>query len=190
MEAAMPCRMGTKKRSSRLREPASETTESNTKTKHACIVEAHASTLYQEILRITSRKKRFNSIRHYNLVHKFVAMPQAMKVPDAKVAVEEEWEKLEKLPAWQLNKVKMAESLVQHWRPSCSFLNEICMVTHFRDYCGKDTFKKFSWDKDGRKYPFGNAFFASNAARSIPICIRGWQKMAGRRQNFNPMWEK
>ena len=100
----MPCRMGTKKRSSRLREPASETTESNTKTKHACIVETHASTLFQEMLRITSRKKGFNSMSHYNLVHKFVAMPLAMKVPDSKAAVDEEWEKLENLPSWQLHK--------------------------------------------------------------------------------------
>ena len=29
-----------------------------------------------------------------------------MKIPDAKAAVGKEWKKLEKLPAWQLNKVK------------------------------------------------------------------------------------
>ena len=33
-------------------------------------------------------------------------MPQAMKIPDAKAAVRKEWEKVEKLPAWQLTKVK------------------------------------------------------------------------------------
>ena len=37
-----------------------------------------------------------NSSNHYNLVHKFILMPQAMKIPDAKAAVDEEWEKLEK----------------------------------------------------------------------------------------------
>ena len=29
-----------------------------------------------------------------------------MKIPDAKAAVDKAWEKLEKLPAWQLDKVK------------------------------------------------------------------------------------
>ena len=36
---------------------------------------------------------------HYNLVLKFIPMPQAMKIPDAKAAVDREREKLEKLPA-------------------------------------------------------------------------------------------
>ena len=37
-----------------------------------------------------------NSQQHYNLVHKFIPMPQAMKIPAAKAAVDKEWEKLEK----------------------------------------------------------------------------------------------
>ena len=37
-----------------------------------------------------------NSLQHYNLVHKFIPMPQAMKIPAAKAAVDKEWEKLEK----------------------------------------------------------------------------------------------
>ena len=41
MESAMLCKMGTKKRSMKLRETARE---SNKKTTHACIVEAHEST--------------------------------------------------------------------------------------------------------------------------------------------------
>ena len=51
-----------------------------------------------------ARKGR-NSLHHYNLVHKFIAMPQAMKVPAAKEAVDQEWEKLEKISAWNLAKV-------------------------------------------------------------------------------------
>ena len=43
---------------------------------------------------------------HYNLVHNIIPMPQAMKMPDAKTAVEKEWEKLEKISAWQLTKVR------------------------------------------------------------------------------------
>ena len=31
-------------------------------------------------------------------------MPQAMKIPDAKAAVDKEWKKLETIPAWDLRK--------------------------------------------------------------------------------------
>ena len=33
-------------------------------------------------------------------------MRRAMKIPDSCAAVEKEWEKLEKLPAWQVTKVR------------------------------------------------------------------------------------
>ena len=32
-----------------------------------------------------------NSLLHCNLVHKFIPMPQAMKIPAAKAAVDKEW---------------------------------------------------------------------------------------------------
>ena len=34
--------------------------------------------------------KGTNSQSHYNLVHKFIPMPQALKIPDAKAAVGKE----------------------------------------------------------------------------------------------------
>ena len=37
-----------------------------------------------------------NPQQHYNLVHKFIPMPQAMKIPAAKAGVDKEWENLEK----------------------------------------------------------------------------------------------
>ena len=40
--------------------------------------------------------KEDSSLQHYNLVHKFIPMPQAMKIPAAKAAVDKEWEKLGK----------------------------------------------------------------------------------------------
>ena len=46
------------------------------------------------------------SLHHYNLVRKFILMPQAMKIPAAKGGVDKEWEKLEKIPAWDLTKVR------------------------------------------------------------------------------------
>ena len=40
------------------------------------------------------------------LVHKFIPMPQAMKIPNAKAAVDKEWKKLETIPARDVRKVK------------------------------------------------------------------------------------
>ena len=34
-----------------------------------------------------------NSVLHYHLVHTFIPMPRAMKIPDAKAAVDKEWKK-------------------------------------------------------------------------------------------------
>ena len=77
--------------------------------KFACILEASESTrvCMGESLpnhhedHIAERGN--NSLQHYNLVHKFIPMPQAMKIPAAKAAVDKEWEKLENIPAWKLD---------------------------------------------------------------------------------------
>ena len=75
------------------------------KTKYACTVEA------DESMRIRMQGyqsknhedhisgKGVSSMSHYNLVHKFILIPEAMKVPDSKAAVEKEWRKLQKIPA-------------------------------------------------------------------------------------------
>ena len=47
-----------------------------------------------------------NSLQHYNLVHKFIPLPQAMKIQAAKAAVDKEWENLEKISAWNLMKIR------------------------------------------------------------------------------------
>ena len=39
--------------------------------------------------------KGFTSMTQCNLVHKFIPMPEPMKILDAKAAVDEEWKKLE-----------------------------------------------------------------------------------------------
>ena len=72
------------------------------KTKLACILEADESTRMRMGNSIPHHHedhiagKRENSLQHYNLVHNFIPMPQAMKIPAAKAAVDKEWEKLEK----------------------------------------------------------------------------------------------
>ena len=57
-----------------------------------------------------------NSLQHYNVVHKFIFMPQAMKIPAAKAAVDKEWEKLEKIPAWDTTKVRNKSEVVDEAR--------------------------------------------------------------------------
>ena len=80
-----------------------------------CFVESHESTR-QRAESVQSKiqddhiaGKWFTSMSHYNLVHKFIPMPQAMKIPDAKAAVDKEWIKHETIPAWPLDKVKSKE---------------------------------------------------------------------------------
>ena len=59
-----------------------------------------------------------NSLQHCNLVHKFIPMPQAMKIPAAKAAVDKEWEKLEKISAWNLTKVKSKKQVIDEAKTS------------------------------------------------------------------------
>ena len=69
--------------------------------------------------------KSMNSLSHCNLVHKCVPMPQAMKLPDAEAAVEKR-EKLEKVPAWQLAKVRIKNEVIAEARMRA----EICTLRH------------------------------------------------------------
>ena len=94
------------------------------KTKLACILEANESTR----MRMGNSEppnhedhiagKGENSLQHYNLVHKFIPMPQAMKIPAAKAAVDKEWEKLEKISAWNSTKVKSKKQVIDEARTS------------------------------------------------------------------------
>ena len=77
------------------------------KTKDACIVEADESTRkrWEGILHEDHEDhiilhedhedhiagRGINSLNHYNLAHTFIHMPKAMIIPDAKAAVEKEW---------------------------------------------------------------------------------------------------
>ena len=68
------------------------------KSKLACILEADESTRMRMGNSIPQNHedhiagKGENSLQYYNLVHKFIPMPQAMKIPAAKAAVDKEWE--------------------------------------------------------------------------------------------------
>ena len=96
MPAAMLCKIRGRKYKETCRTPDAP------KAKYACIVEADEST--RKRLERTLHKdheghiarKGINSLNHYNLVHKFIPMPQAMKITDAKAAVDKECENLRK----------------------------------------------------------------------------------------------
>ena len=56
------------------------------------------------------------SLQHYNLVHKFILVPQGMNIPAAKAAVDKEWEKLEKISVWNLTKVRSKKQVIDEAR--------------------------------------------------------------------------
>ena len=88
LEFPMPAAMSCKTKGGKYRETCG--TSDALKTKYACVVEADEST--RKRLEGTLHKdhedhvggKGINSLNHYNLVHKFIPMPQAMNIPDAK----------------------------------------------------------------------------------------------------------
>ena len=112
---AMPCKI--------MKNCGSGGSDKN-KTKLACILEANESTRMRMENSTPSNHedhiagKGENSLQHYNLVHKFIPMPQAMKIPAAKAAVDKEWEKLEKISAWNLTKVKSKKKVIDEARTS------------------------------------------------------------------------
>ena len=95
------------------------------KTKLACILEVDESTRMRMGSSIPHHHhedhiagKGENSLQHYNLVHKFFPMPQAMKIPAAKAVVDKECEKLEKISAWNLTQVKSKNQVIDEARAS------------------------------------------------------------------------
>ena len=110
---AMPCKI--------MKNCGSGASNKN-KTKLACILEANESSRMRMGNSEPSNHedhiagKGENALQHYNLVHKFIPMPQAMKNPAAKAAVDKEWEKLEKISAWNLTKVKSKKEVIDEAR--------------------------------------------------------------------------
>ena len=92
------------------------------KTRLACILEADEFTRLRMEESLPNHHedhiagKGENSLQHYNLVHKFIPMPQAMEIPAARAAVEKEWETLEKISAWNLTKVRSKKEVIDEAR--------------------------------------------------------------------------
>ena len=84
-----------------------------------------------------------NSLQHHNLVHKFIPMLQAMKIPAAKAAVDKEWEKLEKISAWNLTKVRSKKEVIDEARTTGA-------KVHFASLMDKCHLK--NWRQSTKKY--------------------------------------
>ena len=92
------------------------------KTQFACILEAEESTRMRMGNSIPHHHedhlegKGENSLQHYNLVHKFIPVPQVMQIPAAKAAVDKEFEKMEKISAWNLTQVSGKKEVIDEAR--------------------------------------------------------------------------
>ena len=109
LDAEMPCKNVTG------RGETSCVKSDTRRTRNACIIEASGSTRS----RIGKNQRRdhrdliaergFNSLSHYNRVHRPSPIHLAIKILNAKAAVDREWDELEQLPAWQATKVAVIE---------------------------------------------------------------------------------
>ena len=93
MPSAMPC-----KTSKTSKHGVTRCKSNEIKSKFACILEARECTRLRIGESLPNHHedhiagKGDNSLQHYKLVHNFIPMPQAMKIPAAKAAVYKEWE--------------------------------------------------------------------------------------------------
>ena len=116
MPAAMPCKIPRKSSGETHRNIGKR------KTKYDCIVDADESTrprlegAEHKPHQVFITAKGTHSFTHCSLVHKFIPTPQALQIPDAKAAVEKERGRLEKIPAWQLTKVRNKKEVIDEAR--------------------------------------------------------------------------
>ena len=66
-------------------------------------------------------------------------MLQAMKIPDAKAAVDKEWDKLKNLPAWQESRVKTKSEVKESHKE--------CKTVHLQRWCIYATSKTQNWNR-------------------------------------------
>ena len=105
MAPAMPCKRMVHPSITNVMAKPKIGDDKRSKTMYGWKVESHESTrqgpesLQFKIHEDRIAGKGFTSMTHYNLVRKFIPMPQAMKILDVKAAVDKEWKKLDTIPA-------------------------------------------------------------------------------------------
>ena len=111
---AMPCKI--------INKNCGSDASNKVNTKLACILKASESTRLRMGESLPTHHedhiagKGDNSLQHYYLVHTFIPMLQAMKISAAKAAVDKEWEKLAKIPAWNITKVGSKKEVIDEAR--------------------------------------------------------------------------
>ena len=83
---------------------------------------------------------------HCNLVHALIPILQAMKkIPDATAAVDNVWEKLEKLPAWQVTKLWREKEVIGKVRKEGWTVDFATMMDlwHFKNSEFEQRFQKY-----------------------------------------------
>ena len=118
------------------------------KTKLACILEAEnpQECVWEIRYRIIMKTILQEKVKiHYNTTiwFKFILVPQAMKIPAAKAAVDKEWEKLEKISAWNLTKVKSKKQVTDEARTSGA-------TVHFASLMDICHLKMLNWRQNTR----------------------------------------
>ena len=73
-----------------------------------CVWEIRYRIIIKTILQEKEKIHYSTTIWFTNLI----PMPQAMKIPAAEAAVDKEWEKLEKVSAWNLTKVRSEKEVI------------------------------------------------------------------------------
>ena len=115
------------------------------KSRLACILEASESTRLRMGESLPNHHEDFvagkgdNSLQHYNLVLKFIPMLQATKTAAAKAAVDKEKEKLEKIPAWNLTKVRSKKEVIDEARTKGAKVHFASLM----DICAKSVRSSF-----------------------------------------------
>ena len=110
------------------------------KTKLACVLEADEFT-----------RMRMGNSKHYHEDHiagkgdnfitalhfgsEIFLMPQAMKIPAAKSAVDKEWEKLANMSAWNLTKVKSKKEVIDEARTSGAKVHFASLMDMLSEKC-------------------------------------------------------
>ena len=128
MAPAMPCK---------IMKNCGSGASNKIQTKLACILEADESTRMRMGNSIPQNHedhiagKGENSLQHHKLVHKFSPLPQAMKIPAAKAAVDNDWEKLEKIPTWDMTKVRNKSEVIDEAKTSGATVH----FASFMDIC-------------------------------------------------------
>ena len=75
-----------------------------------CVWEIH----YRIIMKTILQEKETIHYSIANLVRKFIPILRAMKIPAGKAAVHKECEKLQKISAWNLTKVRPQKFILHH----------------------------------------------------------------------------